>query len=92
MYVYKASDVVKDIDGYYNFEARSIMAWPNEGLTQIMKKYINKDAVTMLGTFTSDRSAFPVALSPLVVPEASLYFAGFWYIKEPKTDSEIKAV
>lgn len=68
MYIYKASDVVKDDDGYYKFEARSIMAWPNEGLTQIVKRYINKDAVTILGTFTNDRGVFPVALSTLVVP------------------------
>jgi hypothetical protein len=50
------------------------------------EKYINKDAITILGTFTNNRNAFKVSLSPLVVPEASMYFAGFWYAKEPKTE------
>ena len=56
------------------------------------KNYVNKDTMTMMGTFITDRKQFPVVLTSYVVPEASQYFAGFWYITQPKTESEIKSI
>ena len=46
-YTYKTSGLVEDLGGFYGIDAKSIIPWPNEGINQIEKTYINKDTYTM---------------------------------------------
>lgn len=90
--MYKTKTSVWDAYGEFNIEtAENPMAWPNENLVIMKKKYIRGATYTIMGVFLSSmRKTDGIDLN--LIPSGQSYFHGFWYLNEPKTDAEIASV
>ena len=91
LFVYKTQTAARDAYGDFNIEARGPIAWPNEGIVEIKKSYVDGATYTLMGTFSSSKMNSP-GIDLNQIPQGYSYFNGVWMLNLPKTEAEAASI